>query len=131
MLHVMMKSINESSPEIPDTPTSTTTNENDTHDSDQFAATSKNTWCITYNLYMDNLSDEDDDEAIVSTIYDDLNNGQVFDWDNEIQNFITLLKLSPSFKPKIYKNQVPQKKIFSQFKNIPSKYRSNHDYSSL
>jgi hypothetical protein len=26
---------------------------------------------------MDNLSDEDDDEAIVSTIYDDLNNGQV------------------------------------------------------
>jgi hypothetical protein len=63
--------------EIPDTPTSTTTNENDTHDFDQFAATSKNTWCITYNLYMDNLSDEDDDEAIVSTIYDDLNNGQV------------------------------------------------------
>jgi hypothetical protein len=117
--------------EIPDTPTSTTTNENDTHDFDQFAATSKNTWCITYNLYMDNLSDEDDDEAIVSTIYDDLNNGQVFDWDNEIQNFITLLKLSPSFKPKINKNEVPQKKIFSQFKNIPSKYRSNHDYSSL
>jgi hypothetical protein len=78
MLHVMMKSINESSPEIPDTPTSTTTTiENDTHNSDQFAATSKNTWCITYNLYMDNLSDEDDDEAIVSTIYDDLNNGQV------------------------------------------------------
>jgi hypothetical protein len=97
----MLKIVNETCHQInqadcPDT--STNEEENDetkpsTFDSSQFAATSKNVWCISYNLY------EDDDTAS-SSIYDDINNGELFDWNKEVENFISLLKLLSSYQPK-------------------------------
>ncbi|KAG1456467.1 hypothetical protein G6F56_006823 [Rhizopus delemar] len=80
MLHVMLKEVSV----VVDGEEAVKEN----RDFSNFAATSQNSWCLIYSLYMDNVEDEED----AGLIFDDINQDEAFDWEEEVENFIKKLK---------------------------------------
>ncbi|CAO3674666.1 unnamed protein product [Rhizopus stolonifer] len=86
-------------------------------DESVFAASSTNIWCVTYCEYTENANEEEDTE----TIYDDLNNDEVFDWNEEVENFKKIIKSS---QPASRKREAPRGRIFGKFRKMSAANRS-------
>ncbi|RCI04950.1 hypothetical protein CU098_012951 [Rhizopus stolonifer] len=52
-------------------------------DLSKFAATSQNPWCFIYSSYMDNAYEEEENSG---SIFDDINQGEVFGWEEEVED---------------------------------------------
>ncbi|CAO3694555.1 unnamed protein product [Rhizopus stolonifer] len=86
-------------------------------DESVFAASSTNIWCVTYCECTENANEEEDTE----TIYDDLNNGEDFDWNEEVKNFKKIIKSS---QPASRKREAPRSRIFGKFRKMSAANRS-------
>lgn len=88
-------------------------------DLSNFAATSQNPWCLMYSSYMDNADDEED----AGSIFDDINLGEVFDWEEEVESFIKKLKNSGHYQPATKKRLASRNLIFNKFQKVSASAR--------
>ncbi|RCI03437.1 hypothetical protein CU098_002260, partial [Rhizopus stolonifer] len=78
-------------------------------DLSNFAATS----------YMGNA----DEEEYTGLIFDDINLGEVFDWEEEVESFIKKLKNSVRYQPATKKRLTSRSLIFNKFQKVSASAR--------
>ncbi|RCI03039.1 hypothetical protein CU098_001445, partial [Rhizopus stolonifer] len=88
-------------------------------DLSNFATTSQNPWRFMYSMYMDNADEEED----AGSIFDDINEGEVFDWEEEEESFIKTLKNSALNQPATKKRLTSRSLIFKKFQKVSASTR--------